>query len=164
MNDRPELFVKIISSDPDVIKYYMDEAKKVNSINNTDSGFDLIITDDINESCDINKEYNKRPYNKTTLLGLGIQCAPNFNSGYYLNTRSSIYKTNLRLANNIGIIDQTYRGEIKAVVDIYGEVMIKKGTRLFQLCHPSLKPMKITIVDSLDKTERNEGGFGSTGY
>jgi len=40
--------------------------------------------------------------------------------------------------------------------------VIKKGTRLFQLVHPSTVAMKIEIVNSLNDTERGVGGFGST--
>ena len=38
---------------------------------------------------------------------------------------------------------------------------IKKGERLFQLVHPTLIAMNVTIVDKVDDTERL--GFGSTG-
>ena len=92
---------------------------------------------------------------------------------YYLYSRSSLpLKTPLRLANNVGIIDSGYRGNIKGVFDnIAGydfmDYVIEFGTRLLQICPPNLEyPMKITIVDNLDqlgKTDRGEGGFGSTG-
>ena len=92
---------------------------------------------------------------------------------YYLYSRSSLpLKTPLRLANNVGIIDSGYRGNIKGVFDnIAGydfmEFTIEFGTRLLQICPPNLEyPMKIIIVDhlsNLGETERGEGGFGSTG-
>ena len=42
---------------------------------------------------------------------------------------------------------------------------VTKGTRLFQLCSPDLSPIKFSLVeeDELSKTERGDGGFGSTG-
>ena len=43
---------------------------------------------------------------------------------------------------------------------------IAKNTRLTQICHPSLCPIKVHIVDSeelLGATARGENGFGSTG-
>ena len=92
---------------------------------------------------------------------------------YYLYSRSSLpLKTPLRLANNVGIIDSGYRGNIKGVFDnIAGydfmDFTIEFGTRLLQICPPNLEyPMKIIIVDevsNLGETERGEGGFGSTG-
>lgn len=151
---RPELLIKIISNDSEVIKYYKEASLKTHNLNYTDSGFDLIITNDV--------EHNMNTRSKW-MLNTGIQCAPKFNSGYYLYPRSSISKTSLRLANSVGIIDQGYRGEILAVVDGYTNFKIDKYTRLFQLCHPSLQPMKVTIVDELNDTERGSGGFGSTG-
>ena len=92
---------------------------------------------------------------------------------YYLYSRSSLpLRTPLRLANNVGIIDSGYRGNIKGVFDnIAGydfmDYTIEFGTRLLQICPPNLEyPMKIKIVDDilyLGETERGEGGFGSTG-
>jgi len=92
---------------------------------------------------------------------------------YYLYSRSSLpLKTPLRLANNVGIIDSGYRGNVKGVFDnIMGydfmEYTIEFGTRQLQICPPNLEyPMKITIVDNLahlGKTDKGEGGFGSTG-
>ena len=43
------------------------------------------------------------------------------------------------------------------------DYIIKNGQRLFQLVHPSLKPISIEVVEELDETERGSGGFGSTG-
>tara|TARA_Y100000816_G_scaffold250873_1_gene201035 strand:+ start:1109 stop:1795 length:687 start_codon:yes stop_codon:yes gene_type:complete len=92
---------------------------------------------------------------------------------YYLYSRSSLpLRTPLRLANNVGIIDSGYRGNIKGVFDnIAGydfmDFTIEFGTRLLQICPPNLEyPMKIIIVDdvsNLGETERGEGSFGSTG-
>lgn len=83
---------------------------------------------------------------------------------YYLYPRSSIYKTPVRLANSVGIIDAGYRGELKAPCDILEKWTIEKGTKLFQICAPDLGPItKITLTDELDETSRGSGGFGSTG-
>jgi len=92
---------------------------------------------------------------------------------YYLYSRSSLpLNTPLRLANNVGIIDSGYRGNIKGVFDnIQGydfmDFNIEFGTRLLQICPPNLEyPMKIIIVDTLNdlgQTDRAEDGFGSTG-
>jgi dUTP pyrophosphatase len=153
LDTRPELFIKIISTDPEVIKYYTEAAAKTHDSKCTDSGFDLIIINDIEHDLNTRSEWK---------LMTGIQCSPQFKSGYYLYPRSSIIKTPLRLANSVGIIDQGYRGEIIAAVDGLNKIHIPKYTRLFQLCHPSLQPMKVTVVSSLDVTERGTGGFGST--
>jgi dUTP pyrophosphatase len=124
----------------------------------SDSGFDLYVLEDIVCS----------PW-KTTKLDFKIQVQPitqdNNPQGYYLYARSSIVKTPLQMANSCGIIDYLYRGNIMAFVRNLSpdEYIIKKGTSLFQLCSADLKPFtKINFVEELDKTERGEGGFGST--
>jgi dUTP pyrophosphatase len=85
-------------------------------------------------------------------------------SPYYLYPRSSIYKTPLMLANHTGIIDAGYRGYIKAAIRALDDCTVTQGTRLFQICHPTLCPLYVVLVteDQLTKTDRGEGGFGST--
>ena len=93
-------------------------------------------------------------------------------SPFQLFPRSSISKTPLMLANNTGIIDSGYRGNlIGAFRALYfheadnGSYIVDKHTRLLQVCHPSLCPIYIKLVDEdeLSNTERGVGGFGSTG-
>lgn len=58
-----------------------------------------------------------------------------------------------------GTIDASYRGSIKAVLYNHGE----EGYQITQLVIvPYLCPA-IEYVDELDETDRNDGGFGSTG-
>jgi dUTP pyrophosphatase len=85
--------------------------------------------------------------------------------GYFLVPRSSISKTPLVLKNSIGIIDATYTGHLKVcVLNTSDELYtIKKGERLFQIIHPSMKPFNTKLVDELRETTRGSGGFGSTG-
>lgn len=101
---------------------------------------------------------------KPTMLGLGIACQPKQDNGYYLYPRSSISKTPLQLANNVGIIDFGYRGEIMAAVKNYSPYpyTVNTGDRLFQLCMHDLKPFKVYFVDNINNTIRGDGGFGST--
>lgn len=81
-------------------------------------------------------------------------------------TRSSIHKTPLRMTNNVGIIDRGYRGNLCSVFDASAPVDLKRGQRLTQICSPDLVPFRVELVFSIDdlgKTQRGEGGFGSTG-
>ena len=112
---------------------------------------------------------------ETTCINLQIQCEAFVGSGregssernmsYYLYPRSSLSKTPLRLANSVGIIDAGYRGNICAFVDNIKDepYRIDQGTRLFQICSPTLEPIEYTIVNSLSESSRGSGGFGSTG-
>jgi dUTP pyrophosphatase len=97
-------------------------------------------------------------------IKFGIACEPSETRGYYLYPRSSISKTPLRLANSVGIIDPTYRGEIIAKVDNLSDqdFVLQNTTSLFQLCNPDLTPIKVDFVTELTSTERGTGGFGST--
>jgi len=98
------------------------------------------------------------------------------NSAFYLFPRSSLSKTPLMLANHTGIIDSGYRGWIKGAFrwlnsipiklpNVSNEYPIEKHTRLLQICHPSLCPILVEIVNEneLSTTSRGSGGFGSTG-
>ena len=86
-------------------------------------------------------------------------------TSFMLVPRSSIFRTPLRQANNIGIIDSGYRGRIMVPVDNRSneDYIIKPKERLFQLVHPSLNPISIELVNEWDDTKRGSGGFGSTG-
>jgi dUTP pyrophosphatase len=97
----------------------------------------------------------------------GLQTRPSL-----LLPRSSIGTTPFRLANSIGLIDQGYRGEVQAKVDVVGtssHYQWDSGTRMFQICQHSFLPWRsIHIVDSLEQLpaapdNRGVGGFGSTG-
>lgn len=85
---------------------------------------------------------------------------------FYLYARSSIAKTNLRLANSVGIIDSGYRGNIGAYFDVLSTGVLEEKSRYVQLCHPSLDPFELIMVYNeadLGSTRRGAGGFGSTG-
>lgn len=125
---------------------------------NSDCGIDLYMPEDI----------ILEPY-ETKLVSLGIKAEyinNDINYGYHLYPRSSIYKTKIRLANSVGIIDPEYRGNLKVALDnISNEKQIlKKHNRYFQIVFVKMdKIPKLNIVESLSSTIRNENGFGSTG-
>ena len=84
---------------------------------------------------------------------------------FTLEPRSSIYKTGWIMANSRGIIDKSYRGELKApIVSLGSAAGIEAGTRLFQILAPDLGWIReVRYVASLPDTYRGDGGFGSTG-
>ena len=162
-------------------KYVLDQLRKPMKNQFRDSGFDLVVpwVKDCalrgpSHSQDDGGIYFYRPGRKK-LCNLRVQIAvyrirdiyaleP---SPYYLYARSSIYKTNFSLANNVGIIDTGYRGNLCAalhntVSNSYSYV--KMGTRMTQICMPGLCPnFHVRLVNKLTSTERGSGGFGSTG-
>ena len=104
---------------------------------------------------------------------LKVEPMPNGSSNEFLKTdshfmllpRSSIFKSGLLMANSVGVIDKSYRGELKAPVwSMTGDSQVKRGDRLFQIVAPDMGWIRdVRTVDSLPETERGAGGFGSTG-
>jgi len=105
---------------------------------------------------------------ETAFIKLGVKCSAWDKEGepisWLLMPRSSISKTPLRLCNSIGLIDAGYRGEVMAAVDNVKtfDYTVKAGDRLVQAVAFNGKGVTFELVDSLDKTTRGEGGFGST--
>jgi dUTP pyrophosphatase len=79
--------------------------------------------------------------------------------------RSSIYKSGLLMGNSTGVIDKSYRGELKAPVwSMTANSQVTRGDRLFQIVAPDMGWIRnVRIVDSMNSTERGAGGFGSSG-
>jgi len=79
--------------------------------------------------------------------------------------RSSVVKTNLRLANSVGLIDSDYRGEVSAVFDILeeGDGIYNTNDRVCQMLIEKVEPTTLVEVEELSDTERGNGGYGSTG-
>lgn len=119
----------------------------------TDSGWDLYLISKI-------KEENGVTFYDT---GIAVQSPP----GFYLQLvgRSSISKSGYMLANNIGIIDNGYRGNIiVALVKINpnaGDIVLP--ARLVQIIPTPIVNSNFVEVNSLDSTDRGQGGFGSSG-
>ena len=155
------------------------QEKYVEFENNTmylDSGFDIFVPDTIvykgtpNDSKPLTIDHRIVAACYATDEKHGEMSLP-----YYLYPRSSISKTQLRMANSVGIIDSGYRGHLMAKVDVKdtnpeNEYKIEAGNRLFQICSHNLLPFKdIIFVDknhpkvNKNRTERGEGGFGSSG-
>jgi dUTP pyrophosphatase len=103
------------------------------------------------------------------LINMGVKCAVTKNtepSPYYLYARSSVSKRGIILVNSVGIIDSGYRGPLMAA--FYNTkkdpVTIESADRIVQICMPDLSyDFCVRVVESLDHTERGEGGLGSTG-
>ena len=75
------------------------------------------------------------------------------------------YKHGITVLNAPGTIDTDYRGELKILlINLSNEdFIINHGERVAQLIIAKFEQPKLTLVDSLDETDRNAGGFGSTG-
>lgn len=109
------------------------------------------------------------PNGGTAVLGTGVHVE--IPVGYWglLAARSSLgFKSTTLLTNSIGVIDSTYRGEIKArLINLGTEpVTIERGERFCQLIITNCYLGNWHSVDKLDdlsETVRGQGGFGSSG-
>lgn len=74
-------------------------------------------------------------------------------------------KKGVCLSNGVGVIDSDYRGEIGVgLVNLgYTPYTVQPGDRIAQLMVVPVVQPTLTVVDTLDETERGAGGFGSTG-
>lgn len=99
-----------------------------------------------------------------TYLEYGTGLAVEIPDGYVglLFPRSSISNTGMSLPNSVGVIDSGYRGEIKARFRSTGKDYAL-GDRIIQLVIVPFVPIEAKEVEELTQTDRDGGGFGSTG-
>lgn len=74
-------------------------------------------------------------------------------------------KHGISVLNSPGTIDADYRGEIKVIlVNLSSETfVVNPGERIAQMVVAKYEKVEWDEADTLDQTERGEGGFGSTG-
>ena len=74
-------------------------------------------------------------------------------------------KHGITLINAVGTIDSDYRGEILVpLINLSNEsYTIKPYERICQMIINKIETPKIIVVNELNETLRNSGGFGSTG-
>ena len=74
-------------------------------------------------------------------------------------------KQGITVLNSPGTIDADYRGEIKIIlVNLSNEkVEISHGERIAQMVIAKHETISWEMVEQLDSTSRDEGGFGRTG-
>lgn len=67
--------------------------------------------------------------------------------------------------NSPGTIDADYRGEIKVILINHGQepFTVQRGMRIAQMVVERHTHVNWSVVETLNETDRAEGGFGSTG-
>ena len=163
-----------IDNDPTLKNVYLEAVEKHNQkiaedIIYYDAGFDLFLPE--NSNAFMNNCINKVDF-KVKCSAMIVEqansdwiCQP---TPFYTYARSSLSKTPLRLANNQGIIDTGYRGNLIGMFDCLSDTYSPEpNSRLLQICAPGLLPIYVNVVDNIEdlgaSTARGEGGFGSTG-
>lgn len=145
----------------ELVDLYTAHVAKHNESIKTDpypnAGFDLFVPEDTTFQTAFTTQF----------INMKVKAEMEFNHhpcAFTMHPRSSISKTPLMLANSTGIIDCGYRGDLMGAFRCFQPpYTVEKHTRLLQICHPWMYPIRVEMVHSLSDTSRGEGGFGSTG-
>ena len=102
----------------------------------------------------------------TIIIPTGWAFQPPEGYAGFIYARSGLAtKNGLRPANCLGVCDCDYVGEY--IVAVHNDTdkcqFINNGDRIAQLEFRPYEQAEFELVDKLDKTERGDGGFGSTG-
>lgn len=120
----------------------------------TDVGFDLTLLEKV------------KSYGVFSLYTTGIKCEVPYGFYFDLVARSSFHKTGYMLANNVGVIDPTYKGEILVpIINVSGtEEPLPLPYKGFQLILRRAYNMEVLeVTEFSESSARGENGFGSTG-
>jgi dUTP pyrophosphatase len=99
------------------------------------------------------------------ILPTGIKMELPNNMEAQIRSRSGLATRGIFVINSPGTIDPDYRGEIKIIIANMGPKPYEflHQERIAQITFNKISKIEISYVADLDKTERNEGGLGSTG-
>lgn len=107
-----------------------------------------------------------QPFERAT-IPTGIAVAlPSSEYAVFIFARSGLgIKHGIALSNGVGVIDSDYRGEICVGLQnsSNSSYTINPNDRIAQMVVMPVCTPEIAVVEQLDETERNTGGFGSTG-
>lgn len=96
--------------------------------------------------------------------GFSMQLEPGFEA--QIRPRSGLaLKHGVTVLNSPGTIDSDYTGEVGIVLINHGvnAFDINPGDRIAQMVISKVELVWLQVVDELNATSRNSGGFGSTG-
>ena len=103
---------------------------------------------------------------KTSIIPTGISVSVPQNHEIQIRPRSGLAaKNQISVLNSPGTIDADYRGEIKVILINLSDntFVVEKGARIAQMVLCPVSKAQLEEVESLEKTMRGSGGFGSTG-
>jgi dUTP pyrophosphatase len=96
--------------------------------------------------------------------GIAVSIPDGF-AGLILPRSGHANRHGIGVVNGPGLIDSGYRGEISVLLINHGgeSVSFARGDRIAQLAIVPVPTVEWTEVETLDETERGDGGFGSSG-
>ncbi|AGR56855.1 dUTPase [Hemileuca sp. nucleopolyhedrovirus] len=97
-------------------------------------------------------------------VDLGISIELPFNMYVKIESRSGLASKDKIIVIG-GVVDNDYRGNINVILFNLGKKMkkFKRGDKIAQMIIHTYHAMPMVVTDILSSTERNDGGFGSTG-
>ena len=101
-----------------------------------------------------------------TLVPTAIRIALPVGTEAQIRPRSGLaIKKGISMVNSPGTIDADYRGEIQIILINHGKAdfVIERGDRIAQMVIGPVLQAQWEQVETLDETQRGEGGFGHTG-
>lgn len=127
----------------------------------TDACFDLYAPTGVHKG-----DFFWVPAHSSVMIDLGF--ATEIPEGYFAAVfprSGTASKKHLRNSNCVGVIDAGYRGTWKVSLhnDSGQDQMVSYGDRIAQFCILPALETNLSLVDSLEDTDRGEGGFGSSG-
>lgn len=143
------------------IKKFSDDAKVPVRQTSGSAGIDLC-------AC-INNQDKKIEINPGEMVfiscGIGIELESSEYVGLIFARSGLSVKHGITLSNGVGVIDSDYRGELGVGLHNISKnaYVINHGDRIAQLVVAKVATPEIITVDELNNTDRNTGGFGSTG-
>ena len=141
------------------------EVRIVNHSNNPLPEYATIGSSGMDIRAFLEKAIDLQPMERAVIpTGLFIELPEGFE--VQVRPRSGLaIKQGITCLNTPGTIDSDYRGEIKIIlINLSSEQQsIHPGDRIAQLVLQKVEKIKWTDTDSLQVTERNEGGFDHTG-
>ena len=141
------------------MKKLYEDTKLPTRADNGSAGMDLY--------AHLNDDYMRviKPHT-TEMISVGFAMeTPNNTYGAIFARSGLSTKKGLRLANSVGIVDASYRGEIFVALhnDTDKPQQISHGDRIAQLIIMEYPTVGIIETDTLSETERGKNGFGSSG-
>jgi dUTP pyrophosphatase len=107
------------------------------------------------------------PPGERAIVGTGIAVAiPDGYAGLVVPRSGLAARHGLGKVNSPGLIDSGYRGEVKVILlntDRATPIVIEAGMRIAQLVVVALPDLDLVEVDELPRSERGDGGLGSSG-
>ncbi|MEK4200960.1 dUTP diphosphatase [Cytobacillus sp. FSL K6-0265] len=137
------------------IKLIHNDAKMPYRANEGDAGLDLFSIEEV-----------IIPSGQSALISTGIQMELPKGTEAQVRPRSGLaLKHSVTVLNSPGTIDEGYRGEVKVILINHGkeDFHVEKHMRIAQMVIAPVFHVELAQVSELTESERNSGGFGSSG-